>query len=302
MRLLVIFFALALSAPGWSAQLAACAPGDSNAVMAKVRQYIMPAPDAPQHRLMVWKSGDGWSISEYSGLRVSIRCRPASKADELNGVQFGEIDFTYEASRETDLPRLTSAGLQPAEWSKWTDPSFWDKDVSFRKYKGKIQLEWEYVSDSEPELMSMAELNHFFSTADAEAAKLRMAEEEQAKLQKERAMQVEAGAEAEAAYARNTREANAAAQVTRAVDPDDYYPPGSVRREEQGSPIVKVCVGPSGRLLRDPVVTDTSGFPDLDGAAIKVAKAMRYAAGKENGIALPESCRKFKVKFTLKND
>src|SRR5262245_11807873 len=98
------------------------------------------------------------------------------------------------------------------------------------------------------------------------------------------------------------RAAGQPAKMTRPANPDDYYPPGSIRREEQGSPVVQACVGPGGRLLRDPVVTDTSGFPDLDGAAIKVAKATRYAAGTENGTALPESCIKFKVKFVLKNN
>jgi protein TonB len=92
------------------------------------------------------------------------------------------------------------------------------------------------------------------------------------------------------------------ARMTRPVNPDDYYPPGSIRREEQGSPVVQACVGPGGKLLREPVVTDTSGFPDLDGAAIKVAKATRYASGTDNGTALPESCIKFKVKFVLKNN
>jgi periplasmic protein TonB len=98
------------------------------------------------------------------------------------------------------------------------------------------------------------------------------------------------------------RVAGSPAKMTRPVNPDDYYPPGSIRREEQGSPVVQACVGPGGKLLREPVVTDTSGFPDLDGAAIKVAKATRYAAGSENGTALPESCIKFKVKFVLKNN
>ena len=42
--------------------------------------------------------------------------------------------------------------------------------------------------------------------------------------------------------------------------------------------------------------------PDLDSAAVKVAKATRYAAGTEGGSALPESCIKFKVKFVLKNN
>jgi len=98
------------------------------------------------------------------------------------------------------------------------------------------------------------------------------------------------------------RIAGAPAKMTRPVNPDDYYPPGSIRREEQGSPVVQACVGANGRLLREPVVTDTSGFPDLDGAAVKVAKATRFAAGSENGTALPESCIKFKVKFVLKNN
>lgn len=90
-------------------------------------------------------------------------------------------------------------------------------------------------------------------------------------------------------------------QVTDAANPFDFYPPGSVRREEQGAPIIEACVGPDGKLLREPIVANTSGIPDLDAAAIKVAKATRYAAGTENGVPLPESCIKFKVKFVLKD-
>ena len=98
------------------------------------------------------------------------------------------------------------------------------------------------------------------------------------------------------------RAAGTPAKMTRPANPDDYYPPGSIRREEQGSPVVQACVGPKGQLLRDPVVTDTSGFPDLDGAAVKVARATKYAAGTDAGSALAESCIKFKVKFVLKNN
>ena len=99
------------------------------------------------------------------------------------------------------------------------------------------------------------------------------------------------------------RVAGQPAKMTRPANPDDFYPPGSIRREEQGSPVVQACVGSNGRLLRDPVVTDTSGFPDLDSAAVKVAKATRYAAGTaEGGSAMTESCIKFKVKFVLKNN
>jgi TonB family protein len=108
-------------------------------------------------------------------------------------------------------------------------------------------------------------------------------------------------AEVDVAQVRGIPQASTPVKITRPVNPDDYYPLGSIRRQEQGSPVVLACVGPNGRLLRAPVVTDTSGFPELDGAAIKVAKATQYASGTERGTALSESCLKFKVDFTLKN-
>jgi protein TonB len=98
------------------------------------------------------------------------------------------------------------------------------------------------------------------------------------------------------------RVAGTPARMRSAADPDQYYPPGAKRREEQGSPVVQACVGPTGRLLREPVVTETSGYPELDGAAVRVAKASRYTAAKENGVALDESCVKFKVKFVIKSE
>jgi len=96
------------------------------------------------------------------------------------------------------------------------------------------------------------------------------------------------------------RVAGSAAKMKQAADPDQFYPPGAKRREEQGSPVVQACVGANGRLIREPVVTETSGFPELDGAAVKVAKANRYSPATEGGTALPESCVKFKVKFVIK--
>jgi protein TonB len=96
------------------------------------------------------------------------------------------------------------------------------------------------------------------------------------------------------------RVAGSPAKMKSAVDPDQFYPPGAKRREEQGSPVVQACVGPNGRLVREPVITETSGFPELDGAAVKVAKANRYTPASEGGTALPESCVKFKVKFVIK--
>lgn len=89
------------------------------------------------------------------------------------------------------------------------------------------------------------------------------------------------------------------ARLLRPVDPNDYYPSGSRRRKEEGAPIVQICVDSKGAPLRDPVVTEASGFPDLDAAAVKVAKATRYAAGTENGKALAESCMQFKIRFFI---
>jgi periplasmic protein TonB len=98
------------------------------------------------------------------------------------------------------------------------------------------------------------------------------------------------------------RVAGTSAKMKSAADPDRFYPPGAKRREEQGSPVVQACVGPNGRLLREPVVTETSGYPELDVAAIQVAKNSRYTAATEGGAAVDESCVKFKVKFVIKSE
>lgn len=87
------------------------------------------------------------------------------------------------------------------------------------------------------------------------------------------------------------------ASMKRPANPDDFYPPNARSRGEQGSPVLQACVGPSGQLLREPVITDSSGNSELDDAAIRLAKAMRYAAGEKAGIPVAESCIKFKVKF-----
>jgi TonB family protein len=90
------------------------------------------------------------------------------------------------------------------------------------------------------------------------------------------------------------------ARITRPANPADYYPAGSVKRQEEGAPTVRVCVGPTGNLLRDPVVTQSSGFAELDYAAVRLAKSTRYAAGTdENGVALAESCIEYSVRFKI---
>jgi TonB family protein len=96
--------------------------------------------------------------------------------------------------------------------------------------------------------------------------------------------------------------ARAFAKIRSAGDPDLFYPPGAKLRREQGSPVVQSCVGPDGSLLREPAIVETSNYPELDQAAIQVAKGSGYLAATENGKPLEESCIKFKVKFVLTSD
>src|SRR6478736_3538766 len=43
------------------------------------------------------------------------------------------------------------------------------------------------------------------------------------------------------------RAAGTPAKMKSTADPDQFYPPGAKRREEQGSPVVMACVGASGK-------------------------------------------------------
>jgi protein TonB len=81
---------------------------------------------------------------------------------------------------------------------------------------------------------------------------------------------------------------------------EDYYPAASKRLGEEGSPTVKVCVGPSGKLSEEPSIAQSSGSARLDEGAIKLAKAGRYTAGSIDGQPSTD-CFSFRVKFELKN-
>lgn len=82
---------------------------------------------------------------------------------------------------------------------------------------------------------------------------------------------------------------------------EDYYPPSSVRNEEQGSSTVEACVDAKGKLSKEPVIRASSGFPKLDEAAVKMTRAGRFLPGTFEGQPQAESCFAFKVKFQLKN-
>jgi periplasmic protein TonB len=80
---------------------------------------------------------------------------------------------------------------------------------------------------------------------------------------------------------------------------EDFYPPASIRLEEEGSVGVRVCVGPNGKLAETPTVSGSSRSARLDEAAIKLAKAGRYVAGSIDGVPTTD-CFSFRVKFELK--
>ena len=84
---------------------------------------------------------------------------------------------------------------------------------------------------------------------------------------------------------------------TYAPDVADYYPDSSRRASEQGRALVKVCVNVGGKLDSAEVAT-TSGFPALDAAAIKYARAMKFKAATSEGKPVT-SCSNLPVKFEL---
>ena len=49
--------------------------------------------------------------------------------------------------------------------------------------------------------------------------------------------------------------------------------------------MIRVCVGPNGKLAEEPTVANSSGSARLDEGAIKLAKAGRYVAGSVDGAA-----------------
>lgn len=80
----------------------------------------------------------------------------------------------------------------------------------------------------------------------------------------------------------------------------DYYPPASQRLSEEGTTEVESCVGPGGRLVKDPVVVKSSGHSRLDEAAIRLAKAGsgKYTPATADGKAV-DQCIKFNVVWRL---
>ena len=86
-------------------------------------------------------------------------------------------------------------------------------------------------------------------------------------------------------------------KITFQPDVNDYYPEVSRRNNEEGRPVVKICVKATGKIDSVDIAT-TSGHPLLDEAALKVAKLMKFKAATSEGRAVL-SCPTLPVKFVL---
>jgi protein TonB len=80
---------------------------------------------------------------------------------------------------------------------------------------------------------------------------------------------------------------------------EDYYPSQAKRLEQQGTAVVKVCVGVNNKIEGAVEVTNSSGFPQLDEAAAKCISAGRFKAGTVEGKPTA-SCKSYRIKFELR--
>jgi TonB family protein len=72
-------------------------------------------------------------------------------------------------------------------------------------------------------------------------------------------------------------------------------------QEVAKAPIVLVCVDEKGQLLSADMA-ESSGSPDLDQAALKVAQASKFSPAKTAAKKPPKrSCVKFRVKFVVRD-
>ena len=81
---------------------------------------------------------------------------------------------------------------------------------------------------------------------------------------------------------------------------DDYYPDASRRLGEQGTALVKLCIGAGGRVIGQPAIQKSSGSSRLDQAAIRYAKATSGHFQPETRNGQPVTvCTALPIKFQL---
>lgn len=79
---------------------------------------------------------------------------------------------------------------------------------------------------------------------------------------------------------------------------DDYYPSSARSANQEGRPVIKLCVDDKGKLVSADIA-ESSKYTLLDEAALKVAKLGRYKAPTTEGRAVA-GCANLPVKFELK--
>ena len=81
---------------------------------------------------------------------------------------------------------------------------------------------------------------------------------------------------------------------------DDYYPDASRRLGEQGTALVKLCIGDGGKVVGQPSIQRSSGSSRLDQAALRYALATsgHFSPETRNG-AVVTVCTALPIKFQL---
>jgi len=81
---------------------------------------------------------------------------------------------------------------------------------------------------------------------------------------------------------------------------EDFYPAASKRLNEEGSTVVRVCVGPNGKLTETPTVQTSSGSARLDEGAVNLAKAGsgKFQPATEDGKPITD-CFAFRIVFKM---
>jgi protein TonB len=81
---------------------------------------------------------------------------------------------------------------------------------------------------------------------------------------------------------------------------DQYYPDASRRLGEQGTALVKLCIGAGGKVVGEPAITRSSGSSRLDEAAIRYGKATsgHFHPATRNGVPFTQ-CVSLPIKFQL---
>jgi TonB family protein len=89
------------------------------------------------------------------------------------------------------------------------------------------------------------------------------------------------------------------APVDAAEPAEQAQPAQSPEQDEYPVPIVMTCINAKAKILSVEIV-QSSGYPDIDNAALKVARNTKYAPGtSSSGRKQKKSCVKFKVRFVI---